>query len=271
MISDLLLALDGLQDVMTVIFLSWARIWVVFKVVPIFGAEGLLPALARNSITLSLALIVYPLIHSSYVQANDPTMLWLVLTLIKEVFIGFLIGFCVATIFWKISGVGFIIDNQRGATMASLVNPAMGDQDSPFGIYLSQVFMAAFVAVGGLSLLTAMIYQSYSIWPPFVNNLIFEESYSLFFVGLLDEMLYVILFVAGPAIICMFLAEFGLGLVGRFAPQLNVFFLAMPIKSAIAIAMLALSVFLVLEFFLTDVVDDSFFTKLVLQMAEIVK
>ena len=36
----------------------------------------------------------------------------------------------------------------------------------------------------------------------------------------------------------MFLATLGLGFVNRTAPQLNVFFLSMPIKSALGVAML---------------------------------
>jgi len=268
---ELLRALDSLQEIMTVVIIAWVRLWVVFKVVPIFGAEGLLPSIARNTITLSLALIVYPLIYQGYMDAGSSDLLWLILVIGKEALIGFLIGFCIAIIFWKVSGVGFFIDNQRGATMASSINPMMGEQDSPLGIYLSQIFMAGFVAVGGLTILTGMVYKSYLVWPPFVSTIMFQRDYMEFFVGLLDEILYIILFIAGPAVVCMFLAEFGLGLVGRFAPQLNVFFLAMPIKSGIAIAILALSVYVMLEFFLKEVVDNSYFMILLDNLASIVK
>ena len=59
----------------------------------------------------------------------------------------------------------------------------------------------------------------------------------------------------------MFMVEFGLGLVGRFAPQLNVFFLAMPIKSGVAIFMLILLIGLIFEYFdeiLIDSILDSY-------------
>ena len=46
--------------------------------------------------------------------------------------------------------------------------------------------------------------------------------------------------VGGPVIIAMFLSELGLGFVSRFAPQLNVFFLSMPVKSGVATLMLVL-------------------------------
>ena len=50
--------------------------------------------------------------------------------------------------------------------------------------------------------------------------------------------MYTTLLLAGPIIIIMFLIDLGLGLVGRFLPQLNIFIVAMPIKSAVAFFML---------------------------------
>ena len=52
-------------------------------------------------------------------------------------------------------------------------------------------------------------------------------------------MSYIVLF-ASPLIIAMFLAEFGLGLMNRFASQLNVFSLAMAVKSAVASVLIIL-------------------------------
>jgi type III secretion protein T len=54
----------------------------------------------------------------------------------------------------------------------------------------------------------------------------------------LDGMLRDTVVISAPVLIVMFLATVGLGLVNRTAPQLNVFFLSMPVKSALGIAML---------------------------------
>ncbi len=56
----------------------------------------------------------------------------------------------------------------------------------------------------------------------------------------LGRFLRLTLLFAAPAIISMFLAEVGLALVSRFAPQLQVFFLAMSIKSALALLVMVL-------------------------------
>ena len=45
---------------------------------------------------------------------------------------------------------------------------------------------------------------------------------------------------AAPVLIAMLMSELGLALVSRFAPQLQVFFLAMPIKSALALFVLVI-------------------------------
>ena len=58
--------------------------------------------------------------------------------------------------------------------------------------------------------------------------------------GTLDGMLKTTIVISAPVIIIMFLATIGLGLVNRTAPQLNVFFLSMPVKSALGIAMLVI-------------------------------
>ena len=56
----------------------------------------------------------------------------------------------------------------------------------------------------------------------------------------LDQLMHMAVLLAAPVLVAMFLAEFGLALVSRFAPQLQVFFMAMPIKSALAVLVLML-------------------------------
>jgi type III secretion protein T len=61
-----------------------------------------------------------------------------------------------------------------------------------------------------------------------------KDTFAVTSLGLLDHIMGLIITFAAPVVIAMFIAEFGLGLMNRFAPQLNVFFLAMPVKSGIA-------------------------------------
>jgi type III secretion protein T len=105
---------------------------------------------------------------------------------------------------------------------------------------------------GGIFALFDGLYASYVLWPPATYFPHLDLSHAEFFLGQLDNLMYLIVFLAAPIIICMFVAELGLALIGRFAPQLNVFFLAMPIKSGIAIFVLAIYLYLLMEYFTSN-------------------
>jgi len=163
------------------------------------------------------------------------------------VFLGLLVGFFSSFVFWLAMNIGFFIDNQRGASMASVFDPMSGDQTSPIGEFLQQTVVVLFYAGGGFLVFLGMVYQSYLIWPVFsywpnltdaFPGLILEEA---------DQLMRLTVILASPVIITVFISEFGLGLMNRFAPQLQVFFLAMPIKSLVAI--------LVMIFYLTYLMD----------------
>ncbi len=76
---------------------------------------------------------------------------------------------------------------------------------------------------------------------------------------------------AAPIIISMFLAEFGLALTSRFAPQLNVFSLSMPIKSGIASFLLILYLLTLMEFFSDELIQLSHFPELLIPIIGVSK
>jgi type III secretion protein T len=95
--------------------------------------------------------------------------------------------------------------------------------------------------VGGAVLVfLGALYASYSLWPVFSDGVSFAPAAPARILGSLDGMLRATVVISAPVIIIMFLATLGLGLVNRTAPQLNVFFLSMPVKSALGIAMLVI-------------------------------
>ena len=156
----------------------------------------------------------------------------------KEAVIGFLLGFFAAVPFWIAENVGNLIDNQRGATMGEVYSPLSGAQVSTTGIFFTQIVSTVFFVSGAIFLFLGAIYKSYAIWPVFGDWVGFMPDTPVQILGALDGMLRATVVIAAPVIIVMFLATLGLGFVNRTAPQLNVFFLSMPVKSALGIAML---------------------------------
>ena len=217
-----------------------ARIGGAFAICPAL-TESMVPGIARRAAVLGFSCLVIPLVKDG-MPPGEPNYWMFALLAAKEALIGFLIGFFSAIPFWVAENVGNFIDNQRGATMGEVYSPLSGAQVSTTGIFFTQLVSTIFFVSGAVLLMLAALYKSYSIWPVFpadaTSFIAFAPNAPVQVLGALDGMLKTTVVISAPVIIVMFLATIGLGLVNRTAPQLNVFFLSMPVKSALGIAML---------------------------------
>src|SRR5262249_38724702 len=130
-------------------------------------------------------------------------------------------------------------DNQRGATIGETLNPLTGHESSHLGELFSQAALVFLLAAGGLPLFLRILYDSYALWPVFGWVPHLNDDAPRIILSQLDGLMRLAILLAAPVMIAMFTAEMGLALVSRFAPQLQVFFLAMPVKSGIAFFILA--------------------------------
>ena len=218
--------------------LAMARIGGAFAVCPALS-ESMIPGVARRAAVLGMAILAVPAVMGG-MPPGEPNWWLFSLVAAKEAVIGFLIGFFAAVPFWVAENVGNLIDNQRGATMGEVYSPLSGAQVSSTGIFFSQIVSTLFFVGGAVFILLGALYRSYAIWPVFTEGVRFDAATPLVILGSADAMLETTVIISAPIVILMFLATVGLGLVNRTAPQLNVFFLSMPVKSALGVAMLVI-------------------------------
>ena len=219
--------------------LAMARIGGAFAICPAL-TDSMIPGVARRAATLGIAVMAIPFIKAG-MPPGEPTWWMFAILAAHEALIGFLIGFFSAIPFWVAENVGNFIDNQRGATMGEVYSPLNGSQVSTTGIFFTQLVSTIFFVSGAIFLFLGALYKSYAIWPVFPADAVFPAFVSdapVRILTALDGMLRTTVVISAPVIIVMFLATLGLGLVNRTAPQLNVFFLSMPVKSALGVAML---------------------------------
>ena len=216
--------------------LVMARFGGAFAICPAL-TESMIPGVARRAATIGLAWIAIPFVHAN-MPPGEPVWWMFGVVALKEALLGALIGFFAAIPFWVAENVGNFIDNQRGATMGEVYSPLNGSQVSSTGIFFTQIVSTLFFVGGAIFLFLGALYESYNIWPVFTEGFTFSADAPLKLLTSLDGMLRTTVVIAAPVIIVMFLATIGLGLVNRTAPQLNVFFLSMPVKSALGIALL---------------------------------
>lgn len=217
--------------------LTVPRFLVLFIMLPFFGTS-FIPSSARNGLAISLSLIALPVVFYQIkdIPFNGIEFLGMIF---KEAILGAMMGYLVSIVFWAVSTAGNLIDSQRGAMAAQMFNPLVSGQTSPLGLFFTQTAVTLFLTTGGFLALLSVLYQTYVSWPVTTYFPDLEIESVVLFIGQFDKLLYLAMRIAAPAMILMFLTDLGLGLVGRFVPSINVFLLAMPLKSVFAFLVLA--------------------------------
>ncbi len=229
------------------------RLLAALTIIPLFARNNI-GGFNRAAVAAAFTVPVLPLIFSQNYAAGGMDA-WILILIVKESVLGFMIGFVVALPFWAAEAFGFIIDNQRGAGSASGTNAATGDEATPLAILTYQAYTMLFLLLGGVQLFLTLMYNSYVIWPVTSWLPEFSEGMPVYYLGLLDGLIKMTVLFAAPVMVAMLLAELALAFVSLFAPQLQVFFLAMPIKSGVAMFILAVYVVILLDFMTPSVIN----------------
>ena len=198
--------------------------------------DSMISGTARRCVMLAFSILALPAVTAG--MPREFFVPTLAVVAVKETLIGAVIGFFASIPFWVAENIGNFIDNQRGATMGEVYSPLSGSQESPTAVFFTQTVASIFYVSGAVFLFLAAVYKSYEVWPVFGGFFRFSPDAPVQLLGTLGGMLKTTVVISAPVIIVMFLATLGLGFVNRTAPQLNVFFLSMPIKSGMAVAML---------------------------------
>jgi type III secretion protein T len=224
------------------IALGSVRFGVVLTIVPFFSASGL----PRQVFLVMMFGIIVPM-TAPMISLEHQDLIYIMILILKEIFLGIIISFFVSVIFWAIEVAGELIDLQRGTTAGGIYNPMLGAQESPIGGMFLRIVTYFFFA----SLLEVMFasYEAYPVdklLPPFAIG--WQHSVFPFFTKVFElGILY-----GSPLLIIFFFMDFGLGLMNRFVSQLNIFFISLPIKSGLCFIFLPFYMYYLIEGFQHD-------------------
>lgn len=221
---------DLLAPILSLAF-GAARMLGVLTVLPIFTRLGL-TGILRGGVALALAI---PLLPGLLPMLRGQTVFGpeLLLLLAKEAALGVIIGLLFSVPFWAAEAAGEYMDQQRGSQAAVYSDASGTNQTGITGTLLTLTLITTFFAIGGMRYLLEALAQSFVIWPPLQALPNFAPDGPLRLLGLLDQVMRGGLTLAGPMVVALVLTELSLGLVGKFAPQLHVFDLALSIKGIV--------------------------------------
>lgn len=233
-----LLRESGFWHHIQVALLGLPRLSVFLAFTPFLGGSTILSGQMKVPVIGALYCFVHPILleqlpeNAALFQSD---MLTLTALILKESFLGFLLAWLSGLTFWAVQSAGFVMDNQRGASQASVSDPLSGEETSPLGSFLFQSLVYLFFASGAFLAFLTLLFQTYLLWP--VDHWLIQPDnpqLPLFTAGMVAWLVSKMMLVAGVVLIAALLVDFALGLINRFASQLNVYILAMPIKSGLA-------------------------------------
>ena len=215
------------------------RFGAAFLVLPLLK-KTFVPRQIRIAFVIVLAAVAYPQAQATFSVAGWDTGHWL-LFLLKETFIGALVGYTMAIMLWAIAAVGDLMDLQAGFQNAQIFNPFGAQPGGPFGALMTQIGVLMFIGYGGLHVFMQLLYESLLRWPPesFMPH-ISGTAVRNFAIDTSGSLLEIATRLAAPVIGVLLIVELGIGLINRAANQLNTFFFSMPIKAVTAVLVLAL-------------------------------
>jgi flagellar biosynthetic protein FliR len=229
-----------LDRAIVLIMLTVARIAPIIQLTPYLGGKAV-PPQVKIALSLFMAMLVYPLLLANDVGANLATQpMLLALLTVKELLLGTLLGFCAALAFDAVRLAGQIMDTVRGQNMATAMVPQLPERVSISADILFQLTLICFIAAGGHRLFIATLVTSFSTFPPDALPAWQDASWHLAtgLVRLSADAISLGVLLAFPIIAATLLVDMCLGLVNKAAPQIQVFFLGMPIKALVGVAVL---------------------------------
>lgn len=192
---------------------------------PIFGRNNI-PVLARVGLTLILSLFTYKIVPPQNLQINSVTVFCL--AGIKELLIGFIIGFIIQMFLSVIVMGGEMIDMQIGISMSRIYDP-QSNVSMPLSASLINTMFILLFFVSNAHLTLIRIFTQLCVMVPYGDHLIAPNAYQNL-VGMFSLMLIYAVKMSLPMVAVQFISEIGVGLITRAVPQIDIFSVQIQLK-----------------------------------------
>ncbi len=240
-----------LFEVWNLFLLAMARIVPIVAISPFFGGKALSDPLKMGfGVALSIIFLPFLITHSKGTIITNYSFIFM---LVKEVFIGALLGYLISIPYYIAQSTGSLIDHQRGAQSLQVSDPMTSAQTSPIGTLLANIMLVIFYSTGGVLVVFEAVFQSYTLIPAdsFLNPDFFTITRPLWttVIDLAHTVMRLTVQLSAPALLILLLSDVFLGVANRMAPQVQVTFLLYSLKSFMGIAIMWLGWWLIIKQF----------------------
>jgi len=222
-------------------FLVLTRILAMIIQVPVLGGQAI-PTQVRLGFGLILAAVLLPW-QPLPAGAQELELAAFALGVAKELFLGTLAGFGASLTFGAVQIAGEAMGLESGFGAGRIFNPSLGDTGSEFSQIFVIVALIVFVLVDGHHIFLITVQKTFDLIPP--NGPLLLNSLEVL-LQMTAQMIMTGIRIALPVMTALIITDLALGLLSRIAPQMQIFFLGVPVK--VGVAMVSLSILFVVVF-----------------------
>jgi flagellar biosynthetic protein FliR len=214
--------------------LMFARIGTMLMLLPGLG-EIMVPVRIRLTIALLLTMVLFPLHRAEYaidLRAPGPVLI----ALGQELIVGLVLGIAARLTISALQVAGSVIAQQLGLGFVTAVDPTQGQQGLILGNFLTLLGVTLIFATDLHHLVIAGLHDSYRLFRPGevpmisdVTTLVTNTVGGAFRVGIQ---------LSGPFLVFGLVFNIALGVLSRLMPQMQVYFVAVPLSIIIGFLIL---------------------------------
>ena len=214
------------QREVEILILVFARISMVIAVIPIFGSTNV-PIMVKAGLSAFLSVIVYSFSEPSGIP-EVLSIADLLSLLLREGLIGLLFGFITGMLFYAIQFAGHFISFQMGFAMVQIIDPQSQERVPIIGQFYFIMAILLFLLINGHYLILNALVESFRIVP--IGTGILSGELTALLIKLTGNVFVLALKISSPILVTLFLTDVMMGIIARTVPQMNIFFVSLPLK-----------------------------------------
>ncbi len=193
-----------------------------------------IPMMVRLLIMIVFALVVVSVNNTGVVMEGN-----IFISMLKEFLLGTLMAFAVVATYSAIVTIGKVVDMQIGFGAAGIVNPSTNSHEPLIGSAYLLAFTTLFFLLGLHSELIGYLVLSVH-YIPLGQFAFFSDSSTIITFLSTSFTLGVLLFM--PVMLVLWCLDLLIGFVSKTMPQMNVYFVTLPLKIFIGLGVLAATI-----------------------------
>lgn len=219
------------------ILLIFARLSVVFLLMPGISA-GYVPTRIRLMLALLITILCLPLVQD-YLPGQPDSPAELTKLIFLEVLIGAFIGAIIQITMAALNIAGLKISQSIGLMNAFVDDPVTSTQSAIIIGFLNIIAVVLIFTAGLHGFMIMAIVDSYSLLMP--NSPLMMGDMLNILATVLNEAFIIGVRIASPFLVYALVFQVAMGIMARLSPQMNIFFVALPIQLMLGFVLLSIA------------------------------